>query len=321
MRSKIIILSIFLLVALIVLLPPILHKDAYIVLNNDTLAHLEAFERLKYGGEGLYLGQTITGKVLVWWESFTGMSLATSFMWFNYISLYLAGVCVALMVWQLTRNKVISVVALPLTIFGCYSVLHLFYCGTIYNIIGVMIILPLSIIGAQAVYRKYKLCGLVLFVIPCAVFAWYFHPALGSGITWSSNISEGVINPLEAMVTYFGIFNMVILAVCIGYYVDKKFQSDKYQKGIIIFLLITTIASFIIAYIGATPYSSRVVINAFIFIALMMYVLMGIISKYDTSKLPVLGVSILAVLAIMPSLINWISNCIVKGIPANEILS
>ena len=160
------------------MLPTVLHSDSYGVINNDTMAHLQAFQKMaNQGYVGLYGGQEITG----WIINHSGLEPQTAFMYFNFGMLALAGLVNGLMVYVLTKSKLASLIVIPLATLGANAVMHLFYSGTIFNLIAVMVLIPSVIIIWYYINKKIGKWW-AIGLSPLILSLMLYHPSLGEGL-------------------------------------------------------------------------------------------------------------------------------------------
>lgn len=293
------------------MLPPVLHSQSYMVINNDTAAHLKAFET----GHYIYGAQAIAGYVF---GMFDVKDMTILFMLFNFAMLATAGMIVGLMVYRLTGSDIASLLAIGMITLGLNATMHLFYSGTIFNIIGVLILLPVAIIVSHwlATKKLYWIAGLM--IIPMAVAFWYYHPALGGGLLASGQLKESVLNPLEAILVFYGIYNAILLIVSSVFL--WKYETKGINRIIIVMLAIGIVASGVIGFAGLNPYPSRVIINMFLLLMLLTVLVMGIALQNTRGKHRAL-ITGLGIISLIPGTYAWIMNSVIRGIPAGDILS
>lgn len=310
--KKIAIIFTLVLFGVIIFLSPALHKETYLVINNDTAAHLSMFEAMKNGStDSLYLGQTITGYALIWLEKVTGVSLQTSFMWFNFAALFFSGVSVAVMVTFITKNKLAGALSALIIVFGIGSTMHLFYSGTIFNVIEVLIILPVLLVLVYIAVKSRKVKW-VFVIVPVAVLAFFFHPSLGEGILRPlENVQtlENVISPITTLALFFGISNLAILVICaIGFITRKNKEKIGIELKVTFAILLTLVIGLaVLAFSGVTPFSSRLAINFCLVLGIFLCLFIGITLRNNQTKVVLASVVSLALVGIVPNLIIWLS--------------
>lgn len=315
MKNKLFIIVYILIYTLIILLPMI-HSE-YNVINNDTLAHLDAFAHMKlFGYQGLYGGQVMTGWILNHVNDLTGISVKTLFMWFNFGMLATAGLSVGLMTYILTKNKLGFVVASLFTVFGVNATLHLFYCGTIFNIISVLVILPLIITLASTIrYLRTKwiivIGALSLAMLGLAVFT--FHPSLGMGILQNGGLKEPVLNPMQAIANYIGIFSLILLVVSIYSIWQGKVKIDWFNYATLGCLSFIAIISIILGFWGLNPYPFRIIINMSLILLLIVSLLIGF-ALNNKNKAIRYGTLLIAGISVISNLADWVLNRILLGV-------
>jgi hypothetical protein len=272
------------------------------------------------GYHGLYGGQVAIGWIINHINEITNIKVDILFMIFNYVVLLCAGLSVGYMVYRLTGNKYGGVLSVPITIFGIKATLALFYCGIIFNIIAMLIILPLIICLYHYILgkKKYKLA--IIISIPIGLCCWYFHPSFGSGIFQSGDIQEVVLNPYKVLMALVGIYNVVLLILCVYQIVNKKVKVGIYSIVVISALLLGILLLGIITYGGYTLFTMRVLSNVSLLLGMIICLTVGF--ALNTKKpLVLFGVSSISLLCFLPGMISWIINCIVRGLPANVILA
>jgi len=296
--------------AVVVLLPPILHGADLKILNNDTAAHLAAFESIKNGNPHfLYFGQKVVGYSLVGIESVTGIDLASLFMWFNFLAFLLCGVAVGALVSVITKSKFGGALSALLILFGIGSTQHLFWSGTVFNLIEFLILLPLLLLVFYILVKKKTsmiIAAPVLLVIGIVMF--FFHPSFIGGIKYLfSDFGihiESVINPIVALLTFFGITNLILFAPCWLGVKSKEEKTEVTTK--IVFGVVLSLATImlLLAVFALTPFSSRMIINAFLLLGIVLCIYIGEAMKSESRIVKGSIVGLVAV-AILPNLINW----------------
>jgi hypothetical protein len=304
----------------LIILPMALHSDVYKVINNDTLSHIQSFYRYADGDYSgvFYGGNVIIGVILNGIESVFGIEIPISFMIFNFGALILAGLICGYMVYVLSKNVIGSLLTIPFIIFGVNSTMQLFYCGTIFNLSGVLIFVPLMIIIGKWIFsdKKYKLIPLEVALLALAI---YWHPSLGSGLSLLQGIGRINISPFEMYLLMFGLVNTMLLLVSIFVILKSKIKLSKYTLVVIVGLLIVSLTMLGLSCLGSYV-TARLIINMGLFMGLLTSIIFGI--AYDCSSKKVRGWFIFGVIFCFGSgLINWVVNVIIRGIPANAILS
>lgn len=299
--------------AILVFLPPILRGEQLEIINNDTAGHLQYFDRVARGDlDVLYPSQIVIGRILIWLKDVFGLSIQTSFMYYNYLTLFLSGLLVSLLVKTVTKNVAASIIALFLVTFGLGSTMHLFWSGTTFNISEVLIWFTLGFI------ILYHLCGncsiriKVLFTLAGILdilILVFWHPSMSiqsvsyikpemnyGGIAYS----ESVINPFDSVMHFLGIANLGIIILCS---LSKPIMDNR-QRLISLILVTTFCGLFILSSYKFTPFSSRLSINAFLVLGIYLCLLIGYVCNKVgwKTRSAIYG---LAVISIIPNLINW----------------
>ncbi len=301
-----------LILAIVIMLPPLLYRETYLVINNDTAAHLAVFEVMKSGTANyLYLGQMLTGWLMVGIESIFGIDISISFMWFNFTVLFLAGMSVAIMVVVITNSKLAGIISAFLITFGTSSTMHLFYSGTIFNIIEILIIFPILISLVYLAMIKRKTQWLFA-IMPIGILLFFFHPSLGMGVFLlfeKSSNPEVITTPISSLLLFFGIVNLLVLALC-GIAIKTRNNKEKIKvetKIIMAFLLSLTILFIVITLTNITPFSARMLYNTLLVLGLLLCILIGITLKYNNSWLVKTSVTSLALAGTVGNLVGWLS--------------
>lgn len=134
------------LLLVIVLLPPAIHNYTYPSVGDDAAAHLENMDRIRNGEEPVmsYWGTAIVEYPLVWIAEVLGASNDTAYVWWSYGMMALAGIVLYLVVSSLA-NRWAGVTAAGLTLFGTQGAMYLFNYGVMFDIVNMMVILPVAI--------------------------------------------------------------------------------------------------------------------------------------------------------------------------------
>lgn len=296
---------------IVVLLPPVIMPEKLLFMNNDTVNHIKVFEEMKNGNwlAYIYPWQLITGIVIIGINNITNIEISTIFMWFNYIVLIIAGITISWLTWLITKNKFATAVSPFISIFGIGSTMHLFYSGTIFNILNLMIIFPLAIILFILAIEK-KSVNLFIIMITFVGILTFFHPSGASGITTIFKdivYPEGKINILYAILTFFGICSSLLFGFCI-----YKIIKSKPKFNIMTIMPIGILSVYCLMYIilmifGIGSFSSRYAINAFLILGILLCILLGISmnnKEVDTLKVKI-GLCIIIGIGVIPNLINW----------------
>lgn len=299
--------------AMLIFLPPIIHGEQLGIINNDTAGHLRYFDKIERGDlDVLYPSQIVVGKVLIWLKDSFGLSIQTSFMYYNYLTLLLSGLLVSLLVKTVTKHIGASIIALFLATFGLGSTMHLFWSGTTFNISEVLIWFPLAFIilyYLRGDYSKRTKALLSIAGIADILILVFWHPSMSirsveyftpamnyGGVAYS----ESVINPFDAVIHFLGIANLGIIFICSL----SKPNMDSRQRLIGLCLVTVFCGLFVLSSYSFTPFSSRLSINAFLVLGIYLCLLIGyVLNKVGwKTKAAIYG---LAALSIIPNLINW----------------
>jgi hypothetical protein len=241
-------------------------------------------------------------------------------MIFNFAMLALAGISTGFMVYQLTGNYIGGLLSMPIITLGTGSTMHLFYSGTIFNIVGVLIFIPLAITLGHYLFKNNKWILMVILAIPIMVFTYLWHPALGEGLFIGGKLRESILNPVESILLFYGIFNAILLAVSITLMVKGKMFISKYNVAWVSIFSVVVIVSAVIGYFGLNPFPSRVIINMVLILSLLTVLIMAM-ALNTPSKIGQKVIIGLATISCLPGLFSWVSNSIIRGVSASAILS
>jgi hypothetical protein len=315
----------FIVFAVIVLLPPVMHGDKLLVINNDTANHIAAFEAIKSGEPHFaYLGQRVTGYTLVWLEDITRIDLQVLFMWFNYLVVLLGGLAVAALVIIITKSWLGGILSAVIITLGIGSTQHLFWSGTTFNLQSYIILLPLWLI---AVYRfvRSKNYWWVTGIIGLGTLMFFWHPSLGTGLEYLGQApaqqapsltplptpspmptpySETVISPALSIPLFFGLTNIVLLTLCAFIVNKNKIKIDNSIKIVIGIIGIGAITMLGLSTFYSTVFSSRMAINACLLLGLFLCIGMGT-ALNNSTKLAKASIIGLIIVGTVPNLINW----------------
>jgi len=133
-----------LLLLAVVFVPPAIHGYTYPSIGDDAAAHLENMDRIRAGEEPVmsYWGTAIVGYPLVWLADGLNVSNDAVYVWWNYAMIALAGIVIYLVFSSLV-NKWAGFLASAMALFGTQGVMYLFNYGVMFDIVNMMIILPL----------------------------------------------------------------------------------------------------------------------------------------------------------------------------------
>ncbi len=285
---------------IIIFLQPLFMKTN--IINNDTLAHLQAFERHQY----IYFGQQMIGEWIDFVNRITGVNIGTLFLWFNFISLFCVGLIVLLFTYKLTKSWVAGIIGMWLMVFGIGATQHLFWSGTIFNIIDILIIFPIVLLLINKIIEKRFYKGILL-LIPMTLFLVIFHPSFGIGVF--TNIGkENVLSPAFIITIFIGI--PIIIIMIIGFYLLRH---TKIKLGILIVdgILIVLSGIFIfLSYSNITAFSSRLAMNLSLMIGLLSCIMIGLTFKNSNSQSAWINRIIIGLsgVAVLPNLIQWIGK-------------
>jgi len=166
----------FILFSTIVLFPLVHYHYIYSSTGDDTAMHLQVMDKVVAHDsipmvEGWpkvsYYGPILLGIIC----RLTGAGTDTLFLIFNYLVLILAATSIYFLLAKLV-NKWAGLVSIPIVFFCTPNILTLFYCGTIFNVLGMYVILPLAILFLVFWIKEnkdYQLVLSLIFFLLCGV--------------------------------------------------------------------------------------------------------------------------------------------------------
>lgn len=291
----------------VVLLPLFLHGDKLLVINNDTANHLAVFESIKRGNPHfLYWGQEVIGYSLVGLEQITGIRIPTLFMWFNFIILLIGGLTIAALVILITKSWLGGMLSAVVIVF-LGATQHLFWSGTIFNIIEYLILLPVMLIAFFFASKKGTMKMALPVLAGIGVLMFFFHPSLGEGIKYilkPAINTEATIGPVNASLLFFGIINLALFIPCWIGIKSKEGKTEIRAKAVFGIITGLFLVMLLLGTLGLTSFSSRLIINAFILLGMALCICIGVAMN---SKSRIVKGTIITMVTIgaIPSLINW----------------
>lgn len=176
-KGRITTVIVLLILALVIIAPPLVHGYIYPSGGDDTTDHLAIFDQLDLSKTTVpqvnYLGQLIVGTPIKAISLATDTSIDNWYLWFNF--LVMLGVAFTLyLVTSRLVNRWAGILIVPVAVFSTQSILWLFHCGTIYHIINMFIILPWAMFFLIRWLQEQKVCQAA---IACLLFLLFsvFH--------------------------------------------------------------------------------------------------------------------------------------------------
>lgn len=306
----------WLLLFIIVIMPMMINSKTYLSLNNDSVGHMVVFNAIKDGGNPhfLYLGQKIAGYSLVWINKVTRIDLSVLFMWFNFLSLYLSGISVGWLVKVVTKNNIASFLSACVIIFGILSTLRLFMSGTIFNIIDILIFVPIILAFVYKMVDEMNLWYLFI-IIPLPVFTYFFHSSFGynAPIATPLTVNQPVVSsgfdntttlsPYLVLFSLLGAGTLALLMISLALLYKQKEKIILPAKVVLLLVGLIAIGMFVGGYIGITEFSTRLLINSTLFIGIGLSIIMGLVYKQNKYGMIYL---FFVLVCISQNLINWI---------------
>jgi len=312
----------------IILTLPVFFGNQYLAINNDTIAHLKVFEAIKIDNANfLYLGQRITGYELVWLEKVTGISLSELFMWFNFLALVIGGIVTMIVIEKITKSKVAGILSMFVITFGTGAIMHLFWSGTIFNIIEMIILFPITLLAIYLVSIKRNKRNIrnILFLSLSIVALLIYHPTFGIQTASTqqlafaairSPITEQIIEEQKELVMNipFVIIGMIgganlTTLILSSWIIFKKKEVLADSKIVLAIGSLIAIGIGILAFSGITAFSSRITMNFAIIVNLITCLLAGLVLKnrQDNKVIKPIIISLLGI-GIIPNLVSWIGK-------------
>jgi len=299
-------------------------KDLFLgfaqTINNDGYNHWLVFEAIKTGNaQFLYFGQMITGYSLVWIEKITGINLITSLMWFSYFTLVIGGIICMILITNVTKSRLAGILSAFVMTFGTGAVVHLFWSGTVFNLVEMIILFPFALLMIFNFTMKKTWINSIWMILSISILLIY-HPTFGIQTASSMGniiqpmqsplrtnfdmIKEGYQNPLFTLFYMIGIANFTALIICVKSLWEKKLPIS---TGVIFWICSNFAIIFgALAFTGWTAFSPRLAMNFAIVINLITCLLAGIVIR-ERLKSSWIVITLLIV-GIMPNLVMWIGK-------------
>jgi hypothetical protein len=289
---------VLLILTVLLILPPIIHGYIYPDSGDDSGVHLNYFRNmdlhppltLSYlikmqGNSPLYWGEWIVGKLI----NLLPFNKPITYVYFEYFCIILATWVIGITVTK-TVNQFAGIVASILGSFGSIALIDMLWCGIIFDLIGIAIILPLLVFY----WYKTKKNPYWLFVlIPLSCLFIVFHK---NGLA----------------------FIPLMLIIVAHELVVRKYKSK--LPDILKNSYIVPIAGLIIAYfIGyklniISHNSERLLGDALVLLPIVVAGLVGSI-RFLNKKTLRYGVALIVIVFALPNLISWMQyNSAVKQV-------
>lgn len=284
---KKILIAVLIIITISIIIPPIIHHYIYPTNGDDTASHLLYFMDMDnpdpswpYSTYPLYYGQEITGRFL----NLLPIDIHTSFMWFHYAVL-ITGIWIIGLTVGYSINMYGGIVA-SLLVFGRSYLMMQFQWGIIFDIIGIIVLLPLIIICFNNFWENnwWKLG----FVASCAVF--FLNHVNGKYL--------------------LGILPAFILFEIARYLLNKNKPAiyrwiDKYRYVNILGITTLALLAAYVFQISIDP--SRIFLDASILMMIFVASIIAILIA-NMKKKVLVAVSLAVIVAIYPQVYNWFGN-------------
>ena len=287
MKYKLIIIPCLLVFIILILLPPIIHGYIYPTAGDDTASHLIYFKNIDTQ-KPLYYGQYVVGKLI----NLLPFNPTITFLWFNFAILILIILTIGLVVGYCV-NYLAGLLAVIL-VFGASQLLNLFYYGTIFDLMGIGIILPIALL---CLYKRKENIGWMIGAIISLIAFAFFHK---NGL---------YILAFIPIIMWYEIMRRIISQRLAGIY--RRIWNNRlimYIGLMVVALVILYGLSLIILPIrNAMTDPMRIMRDASI---LFIIVVSGILGYWFLRKAKLLkyGIVALAIIISIPSCIEWMQN-------------
>ena len=305
---KFIIVICLLIFGAIIISPPLAYNYIYPNASDDTAHHLQFIDNVKNGERvsGMYWGQYIVAYPIIWLNEWTGVSIDTLFMWFNFITLILIGIVLFFVVKSMI-GWVAGLVSLAFLMFCVPSVLVIFGNGEIYDLITLGILMPLFIVcvAKSIIKRKWWLFGIAagLFVLCVG-----FH---SMGII--AGDTQDILNDLPSVSWFFigmiGIPTIIFILLMAGGIIAyrKEIKINKEIKIELILFGILAVVLIIGTFTNITNYGDRFGMELPFVLGFMGVLLFGVLWKNENARKLLMFSGLIVVVGIIPMLTGYLS--------------
>lgn len=209
--------------SVLIIMPPIIYHYVYPSWGGDSAEHLIYFNNMEKQPP-LYYGQYVVGKIL----NALPIDMNVSFLWFNYM-VFVALVWVVGVATAVTVNHLAGILASILVAFGFLQTVGLFVAGTIFDLVGVGILLPTLLLclhnSKKSIWWKVgAVVSLIAFAL-CHINGRYIIALIPIVVVYEltrervSKMLEGVVQ--EIWTNRFLIYMMgLVMALMLGYAID-----------------------------------------------------------------------------------------------------
>jgi hypothetical protein len=320
MRSTKWLISVVLIVyTLIIIIPPIAHGYVYPNGGDDSAGHL--YYLTQYINRDInivglaqsYWGQVLVGVPIMALHRGFGWSIDTMFLWFNYLVLWGVGISVYLLVGKVVGWK-IGLISIPIVMFVSASVLNLFNDGSIYDLMTVGVLLPLSIFALLSSLKNKKwliIAGVILLlsvvVHSAAIFKRY-------------DLVPQPSTPIPEFITIMvGGLLLILLLISVVFLIIDKYKYDKKEKIAVGILGILIVLFIPLSFTQITVWANRFAVDLAIIIAIFTSLLVGMTLKH-IRLMPSVFITLGVIAFSLPLIVNWFGyNSAVKGIDKEVI--
>lgn len=273
---------------ILIIIPPIHYGYIYPTAGDDTANHLTYFTHMNipveeyYDGTPpipqypLYWGQYIVGKML----DVLPFDPKISFSWFHFVMMIFA-------IWALGWSLSLSInylagILVILLIFGMSFLLTLFYWGTIFDLVGIAVLMPVILLSWHKWTRNNK--WKVLAILSMGLFA-VFH-------------ANG--RYLLALIPIILAYEILASKVFNNWQWLKKYRILGYSTGMAGALVI-------LYWIGVSQVPSRLWLDSSILFVMVIAGLIGVLIVNMNRKV-IFSVVFLALVISLPDIVIWMQN-------------
>ena len=319
-KSKWLIVIVLFIYTLIIIIPPIAHGYIYPNGGDDSAGHL--YYLTKYvnrdisivGLANSYWGQVIVGVPIMALHKGFGWSIDTMFLWFNYLVLWGVGISVYLLVGKVVGWK-IGLISIPIVMFISASVLNLFNDGSIYDLMTVGVLLPLSIFALLSSLKNKK------WLIIAGVFILLAVIVHSAAVFKRYGLVPQPSTPISDFLTIMvGGLLLVLLIIAVVFLIIDKYKYEKNEKiaasilGILIVLFIP------LSFTQITVWANRFAVDLAIIIGIFTALVVGMVLKRIGLR-PSAFITLGVVAFSLPLIVNWLGyNSAVKEVD-KEVIS
>lgn len=272
----------------VIFLPPVLFNYSYPNNGVDSYWHIKRIEDISKGlvpYSTFYYGDYIVGYPLILLSKI-GIPIATSFMWFNFLMLWLVGIsCYLLLSTMFTKS--VGLLSLPIVL-SSPAIMNLYDTGALYNLITVGIVLPLSIISVIEILNGRKryiptlvvLINLGIFLHSIGIFSLMALEMQNQANGIQAQVYIPEPKPVLQDILWIAGRPMIVMMLALMAYIIMKWKSIKWTYKLkCAFIILSVLAALFsaLALIDITGFPTRFAINLGITITILTMCLAGLV--------------------------------------------